>query len=441
MFKFTDKHLEIIRLALDKDTRGIVCEGTSRSSKTFILTVAYYLRVMDSDYHLHCIATKNSGIMNDSILNSDYGLMKVYDNTRLVKPRVGSNYLEINSNDKGIKRNILASYGDVSKWQSILSKGIETFFITECNIANKEFIDETFSRQEACEYPLTLMDLNGDNPDHDIYKERINSCTIIGDCPDSIREDMDKYEKKDGWYYFHFTRKDNPIFTDEMIERALSDYVPGSFRYYSKGLGLRVAPEGSIFADVLMALKEKLLIMDDTVQVRRLFAGIDYDKDIKVITITAELMNGIIAIVDYMSVDGNVSIEELDYEFKKFTKPYLDRYQGKFRDVFTDHNEFTTTKSLKKRNPRFSFKPAEKQGMFGIEERIDNLLMAFRNGMIVFTPKTLPLIAHYGKLIYDKSGRKWDKVDKGSKEATHWMDSMFYSLRKVWLKLRLDKRK
>jgi hypothetical protein len=285
------------------------------------------------------------------------------------------------------------------------------------------------------------MDLNGDNPDHDIYKERINSCTIIGDCPDSIREDMDKYDKKDGWYYFHFTRKDNPVFTDEMIERALSDYVPGSFRYYSKGLGLRVAPEGSIFADVLMALKEKLLIMDDTVQVRRLFAGIDYDKDIKVITITAELMNGIIAIVDYMSVDGNVSIEELDYEFKKFTKPYLDRYQGKFRDVFTDHNEFTTTKSLKKRNPRFSFKPAEKQGMFGIEERIDNLLMAFRNGMIVFTPKTLPLIAHYGKLIYDKSGRKWDKVDKGSKEATHWMDSMFYSLRKVWLKLRLDKRK
>ena len=441
MFKFTQKHLQIIKLALDKNTRGIVCEGTSRSSKTFILTVAYYLRVMDSDYHLHCISTKNSGVMNDSILNSDYGLMKVYNNTRLVRPLVGSNYLEIDSNDKGVKRNILAAYGDTTKWQSILGKGIETFLITECNIADKDFIDETFSRQEACEYPLTLMDLNGDNPDHNIYKERINACTIVGDCPDSIREDMDKVEKKDGWYYFHFTRKDNPRFTPEMIERALSDYVAGSFRYFSKGLGLRVAPEGSIFADVLTPLKKQLVELNDRVRIRRMFMGIDYDKDIKVFTITAELMNGMIVIVDFMPVDGNVGIDELDAKFKEFVSPYVKKYQGRFKHIYTDHNEFTTTKSLKQRNPRFSFYPAEKQGLFGIEERIDNLLPAFRNGVIKFTEKSVPLISHYNRLIYDKSGRKWDKDNKSSKEATHWMDSMFYSLCKVWLRLRFDKRK
>lgn len=251
----TPKISNAIATGLSNETTLHIYEGTVRSSKTVTAISEWLLKVLDSDEELHLIAGADLDAIRENILVCRFGLLETYgDICSLCKDKVGSYYLQIKCAEVGkprIKRALLCGYSSADKWEKILGKTIGVILVDEVNIAHKDFIDECFARQVSVNHPLQIWTLNGDRPDHWVYTDYINHATIIGDCPLSIRNDMDKASKTAGWYYQHWTMRDNPIMTDEKIARAENIYPKGSYYYQTKILGERGACGELIYLDYI----------------------------------------------------------------------------------------------------------------------------------------------------------------------------------------------
>lgn len=256
---FTEKHLDL--LALSSRHRLLVLEGTVRSSKTVIAIQAFFYRVYNSKNLLHMIAGRDFDTINDNILESNgMGLLVLFpEYCSLARDKIGGYYVKMET-PKGDKKILLVGYDNKSKWKKILGSSIECIFVDEVNIADPQFIRECFARQTSFDSPFTIWTLNGDIPTHYIYQEYINHCKIIGKAPASTVAEMNKFEKKPGWYYMHFTMKDNPIMTPKKIEDAQSIYPVGSYYYKIKILGERGVPGVLIYNDYM---NESLIIDPD----------------------------------------------------------------------------------------------------------------------------------------------------------------------------------
>jgi len=254
----TSKMLDARHIGLSAKCHLHVHEGTIRSSKTVTAIEEFMDALHDSQEELHLIAAADLDAIRDNILESDLGLLKLYKEARLKKGTIGGYFVEVNSfvNQDGkhvprIKKIILAGYTNTDKWKKILGKTIGTILVDEVNIASEQFIDECFARQASVDNPLMIWTLNGDAPTHFIYTKYINKCRIVGEAPASIRADMDKVLKTKGWWYQHWTMKDNPIMTAEKIERASNIYPIGSYYHTIKVLGERGVPGKLIFLDYM----------------------------------------------------------------------------------------------------------------------------------------------------------------------------------------------
>lgn len=254
-FIVTDKLLDAMSVGLRDNVHLLVFEGTIRSIKTVTSIQLFFEAVQDSNERLHLIAAENLDAIRDNILTSDFGLEVMHP--KYVKRRreeIGGYYLEVRCDIPGrpkLKKVLLCGYSTARDWRKILGKTIGVILVDEVNNANKQFIDECFARQASADRPFAIWTLNGDVPTHYIYQDYINRCNIIGDCPASIRADMNKVEKEPGWYYMHFTMQDNPIMTSEKIARISNVYPVGSYYYTIKILGERGSPGQLLYIDYM----------------------------------------------------------------------------------------------------------------------------------------------------------------------------------------------
>ncbi len=247
----TNKHLDLLALATRDKTRLLVLEGTTRSSKTVAAIQAFFYRVSKSKNYLHLIAGLDYNAIYDNILDGEMGMLKQFQAyCKMRKDEIGGHYLRVRT-PNGDKKVLLAGYADAGKWAKILGKSIDTILVDEVNTANKKFIDECFSRQSGFDYPFTIWTLNGDEPTKWVYGDYINKAKILGNCPASIRADMDKVAKTKEWYYTHWSFRDNPIMTETKIEAAERLYPVGSFYYTTKILGERGSHGVHIYTDYL----------------------------------------------------------------------------------------------------------------------------------------------------------------------------------------------
>lgn len=252
---FNDLLLDRLALAVRPKTRFLALEGPARSAKTCLAIQAFYYRFYSSDSMVACIAGRNLDSINTNILREEtIGLLSTHPDCKIVKDEVGSYYVRMPT-PKGNKKILLVGYSDRSKWKNILGGNIEIFLIDEANIADETFLNETFARQLACEYPLTIFTLNGDDPDHFVYQNFINYGKMIGDIPASIRALMEEFHQehgiKPGYYYCHFKMSDNPVMTPEKLEAAMSIYPVGSYYYITKILGERGKQGNLIYNDYM----------------------------------------------------------------------------------------------------------------------------------------------------------------------------------------------
>lgn len=253
---YNDKILDAIALAMDPSAREITFEGTIRSAKTVTAIQIFHLLVQRQTSTFALIAAENFDSIRDNILKADRGLMTMYPELyHLMRDEIGGYYVEAIT-PNGIRKILLCGYADTSKWQKILGKDIETILIDEANVADKQFVDECHARQGATNHPVLIQTLNGDDPQHWLYQERINKSIIVGNCPASTRADMDRVKvKKRGYYYVWWGFDDNPKLTLKQKTELRHEYPKGSYYHKTKVLGERGKWGSLIYADYMDQLR------------------------------------------------------------------------------------------------------------------------------------------------------------------------------------------
>lgn len=233
----TDKMLDALAVAMNPSNRFLAFEGTVRAIKTVTAILAFHYRVQASKSKFHLIGGRNLEVIRRNLLEAELGLMTMFpDKYKLDRDKIGGYFIRCIGTEKEI---IILGYSDKTRWENLVGASIENVFLDEINLANEQFLDETFARQVASISPFTIATLNGDDPQSKCYVDYINHCKIIGNCPASTKADMDKAAKKRGWRYMFFTFYDNPIMTPDMIEAAENLFPKGSYYYKTRTLGER----------------------------------------------------------------------------------------------------------------------------------------------------------------------------------------------------------
>ena len=327
--EITDKMLDAISIGLNPKCTVHIHEGTVRSSKTTVAIIEFFEAVQKSDEVLHLIAAADLDAIRENILKVKYGLMDQFSEwCSLRKDYIGGYYVVVRCDYPGKpaqKKILLANYSDASKWEKILGKTFGVIFIDEVNTADEQFVDECFARQVSCDEPLQIWTLNGDTPDLWVYTKYINHARIYGNAPMSIRKDMDRTPKVNGWWYQHWTMEDNPIMTPEKIERAKSIYPVGSYYYTIKILGER----GSAGEKIYQAYMDDTLIKPlKTEQYMYFGLGVDIGatracNSFTLIGITADYSK--VGVIDKMTFE-QCGYKEKTQRLKEFVYKWRDRY-------------------------------------------------------------------------------------------------------------------
>lgn len=421
------------------ETRVFVLEGTIRSSKTVTAIIGFHHRVQRQRAKLALIAAKDYDAINDNILNSDLGLLMMFpDKYKLQKDEIGGYYVAVLGSDKKI---LLAGYSDAAKWKKILGKDIETILIDEVNIADELFVKETFARQAATDHPITIMTLNGDDPNHVVYQDFINKCIIIGDAPASIIADMDKQVivngkkvvvKKKGYYYTHWTFRDNPKLTAQQRRNMQTLFPVGSFYHKTRVLGERGVWGTMIYADYmtedilvdLSALDEfgrpkypiaKYTIGIDIAEARaaNVFALIGFDKDFKYCYI-----------VDLLVFKSNEGGRSVGYAKKtELLRVFLAKHKGKpIEGIFVDSAEGNYIKDLQSYNLGV---PVTESYKATILERIHLNVMLYSRHRLRMDVSCLPAYQAFMNAIW-KKGKEGKEREDNNLPMNDIMDAVEY---------------
>jgi len=208
------------------------------------------MKVYDSDVKYWAMAARDVGAAERNLLpliNNQFGDMVTYFKQGIS----GGAQLRFKS-PNGTKVIYVFGFEDASRWKVVLGGTLGGGFIDEANIASMDFIREYFGRLVTIDNPYTCMTLNPDDPEKEIYKEYINKCRPLEniEIPDTIAREQETCIANENWRYWHFTFKDNPLMTQDKIDRAMRTFVEGTIYYITKILGLRAKSIDLIFGQL-----------------------------------------------------------------------------------------------------------------------------------------------------------------------------------------------
>jgi len=442
--QYNDKILDAIQIALDPRTRCLTFEGTIRSAKTVTAIQIFHLLVQRMKGKYALITAENYDAIRTNLLQAERGLMTLYpDKYRFVKEEIGGFYVEAVT-PSGIKEILLCGYADSSKWEKILGKDIEIILIDEVNIADKQFVDETFARQGATEHPVTIFTLNGDDPQHLIYQDRVNKSLIIGDCPASTKAEMDAQKiKKRGYFYIWWSFDDNPKLTGEQKKELRHEFPIGSYYHKTKILGERGKWGILIFADYMgIELMQNLYVYDPKAK-KVDYSRLDPKRGIVHFTMGVDIAEGKASnVFVLMGFDKNYGqafvLDRLIFKsrddmgrpvgFKKKTeylKAFLAKHIGKRLDfISVDSAEGNYINDLRGENLGAQIIPSYKAT---IKQRIDLLIILFNKRRILIDSSCADIYAAYQSATWTKGKEGIEREDSGT-TANDIMDATEYAL-------------
>lgn len=399
---FTEKFVDVMSITLDSRCRVFVHEGTTQSGKTASAITPFFEAVQDSDEELHLIGAWDLNAIQDKLLNKkDIGLFRLYDNyCRLKKDEIGSHYVNVKCDIVGKpkwKKILLSGFADKSKWKNILGKTLGCILIDEVNTANEDFINECFSRQVAVKQPKQIWTLNGDKPSHWVYQKYINHCKIIDKhlTPASIIAEMNRFDKKQGWYYLHWQFRDNPILSEEQIIYAFNLYPKGSFYHTTKILGERGTPGKLIYLDYFnsnlikkIVSKPKHELLDNEVSIRdyqRFIIGCDIGSTRAKNSYT---LTGFSYDYSKMAFITKITFENVGYKYKaqqleQFTKLWLSRNLN-IEVITIDSAEANYIRDLQTEFLSKALPEVVGSYKATIKERIDAMIILASAGRVIF---------------------------------------------------------
>lgn len=439
------KHQQSLALAIKYDPQLLVFEGTIRSSKTVTAIEIFALKCLNSSDKTHLISAKDNDSINNNILHSNgFGLLDKWGKYfSLVKDRIGSYYIKFKNANYEDAKILLAGYSNTSSWKKILGGTIGNIFVDEVNIASETFIDECFARQTNADKPFMIWTLNGDNPDHYVYRKYINRCKPLLSVPNSILKEMNEVPNEKGWYYYHWMMEDNPSMTPEKIDRAKAIYPINSYPYKVKILGERGRAEGVIFAEYL----DDSFINNDIGYVSAVGGG--SINNIYQYTIGIDLGNNaikrgtivtisgftrghkemiVLDVKECVSTEVNALVNEItDFIIKFYNSiPNKSLFDGVYVDGYGAIEVIMNTlrQSFRSKGCGISVGLVNKFGQDnGRRNRLDMLLYLISSKRIYFRAKAKRVIVELSKLVYAEDGLP---LDTNQLEMDYY-DSLMYS--------------
>lgn len=220
----TSKQKAILRFVDSEDTT-LICDGSVRSGKTTIMSLAFLIWAM-TNYD-----RTNFAICGKTVQSAERNILKPLMEIEGLGGALSMSY-------KVSTRVLTVKCGHVENWFYLFGGKDESSYMLiqgitlagvlfdEVALMPRSFVEQALSRAISFEHPKYFFNCNPESPQHWFYKEWI-------ECP------------RDGAQHIHFLLEDNPVLTAQMIERTKAMYSGVFYQRYI--LGEWVLAEGLVY--------------------------------------------------------------------------------------------------------------------------------------------------------------------------------------------------
>lgn len=407
-----EKHRDLIK---DR-SQVIFCEGVTNASKSFIIGIAFILRILaEPDTRTQFVlAGASVPVLERMFIQNESSFYNIF------KPiceytAAGQGGARIIVNKR--KTIYLVGYDNKKRWQSILGLTIHGFNIEEINIADDEFVSEAFIRTFR-NGGWMYASCNGGDPDIPVYTDYMNKGRPLEKYKDQIPKEtwkeLESQEPDSAFRYYFFTFDDNPTMTIAERTNLMNNTPKNSYQWKTKILGIRGIREGAIYADYMDKAK-------NIVKLDMLTGDIDFLKPrgIELITIGQDVGgtdNNVFTLNvftrgfrEYIVVDmlefNDANHDEIWTKFSDWFKPYWEKYSMFIKGVFIDSAAKIMRLTMDDRLKRYYNMRCYNAYKYTIVQRVDVGISHLDQARLLFTPKTIRCYESFAKAYYDKSSK------------------------------------
>lgn len=403
---FSPKQLELFKFGFS-NYDGVIADGTIRSGKTSSMSIAFILWAMSE------FKNKNFIIASKSVTSAERNIIKPLMNIKYLHKQFDIAYYTSTHTLKVTRgRNTQYFYvfggKDEASYQTVQGITSAGAFLDEVVLMPESFVNQVLAR---CSVPRSKywFSCNPESPNHWFKKEWVN-----------------KAEQKNV-KYIHFTMKDNPSLTDEIVQRYENMYDGVFYQRYI--LGQWVRAEGIIytkFADNM----ERYLIDKEPDNLILINVGVDFGGNKSGTTFVAtgftpHLKN--IVVLEAERIEEELSPETLDKRFSTFAKIVYEKYDKLFT-TRCDNAEPVLIRGLKnvaiKDRLKTNIKKALKKPIKDRIELVQRLLGTDRIKMLRHT--TVPLQKGLSQAVWSEK-KEGIRLDDGTSDIDI-LDAFEYSI-------------
>ncbi len=394
--KLSKKQKLILKFGHQKKYQGynsIICDGAVRSGKTIIMIISFVhwaMRFFENASFAVCGKTISSAERN--IIDKVFSLSDI---TSFFDAEYNASKHKLTIRN-GEKENYFYVFGgkDKSSYSLIQGLTLSGVFFDEVALQNENFVYQSIARTLSQKNSKLWFNCNPEHPEHWFYKDWILDS---------------KGENKRKSFHLHFLMNDNPILSEEEIEKAHSLYS-GVFkqRYI---LGKWVAAQGLIYP-----MFSKNMITKRTDYFGDYYISIDYG------TINP-FSAGLWVVTDKCAV----RLKEFYFDSKKAHRQMTDeeyynellRFSEGYsvKSIIVDPSAASFIQTIR-RNKKFSVRKANNNVLDGIR-LTGNLL---KQGKILINENCKDIIREFSLYCWDEES----KNDAVKKEYDHAMDDLRY---------------
>ena len=385
--KISEKQAQILDFVVSDDLY-LICDGAVRSGKTVFMSAAFVIWAME--YY----DRTNFAICGKTVQSAERNVLKpLQENESLpytMSYKVSTKVLTVRC---GAKENYFYIFGGKDESSYMLIQGITLAGVLydEVALMPRSFVEQALSRAISYEHPKYWFNCNPESPNHYFYKEWIEN-------------------PKDGTTHLHFLLEDNPILTEQMIERTKAMYSGVFYDRYIRGLW--VIAEGIIYP---MFGKDSIVPTIER-KYSRYIISMDYGIQNPTAMLLWGFCDGIWYQVDeYYHSGRETSQQKTDQDY------YDDLEQlagSRYIDWLIIDPSATSFIALVKQKRRFRVKKAHNDVIDGIQKTAS----AIQQGKIKVNDCCKRTIKEYGLYSWDQKADE----DRPIKDNDHAMDATRY---------------
>ena len=385
--KISEKQAQILDFVVS-DGLYLICDGAVRTGKTVFMSSAFVIWAMEN------YDKTNFAICGKTVQSAERNVLKpLQENESLpysMSYKVSTKVLTVRC---GKKENYFYIFGGKDESSYMLVQGITLagVLFDEVALMPRSFVEQALSRAISYETPKYWFNCNPESPNHYFYKEWIKN-------------------PKEGTTHLHFLLEDNPILTEQMIERTKAMYSGVFYDRYIRGLW--VLAEGLIYP----MFNESTIVPTIERKYSRYVVSMDYG----IQNPTAMLLWGFSDGVWYQIREFYHSGRETNQQ--KTDQDYYEDLERLVGDLPLEcliiDPSATSFIALVKQKRKFRVKKANNDVLDGIQKTAS----AIQNGKIKVNDCCKNTIKEYGLYSWDTKADE----DRPIKENDHAMDATRY---------------